>query len=200
MRKDFVIVILIFIIIILHVRKSSRVIEKMSLVEAFDKKKYLVRDLNTKYDSANLLAKLMSNLKVLIITLKRNSDTSDNSEMRKFKPFIETIYNKIDNVKVRENEGSNDLTSYSVNKGEELVFCIRSKSDNKIHDMNELMYVAVHEISHIGCPETGHTRLFAKINLFLLRKALEYGLYHYRDYANQPVEYCGMVLTTSILG
>ena len=30
----------------------------MSLVEAFDRKKYLVRDLNDKKESANLLAKL----------------------------------------------------------------------------------------------------------------------------------------------
>jgi len=172
----------------------------MSLVEAFDKKKYLVRDLNTKFESANLLAKLMYNLKLLISTLKQRADSTNDTELRKFKSFIETIYNKIDNVKVRENEGSTDLTSYSINKGEELVFCIRSKSNNQIHDINELMYVAIHEVSHIGCPETGHTRLFAKINLFLLQRAVQMGLYHYRDYSSNPVEYCGMILTTSILG
>jgi len=199
MRKDFIIIILVLVIIILHLKRKS-VIEKMSLVEAFDRKKYLVRDLNTKYESANLLAKLMSNLKVLIITLKQKSDTTNDSDLSKFKPFIETIYNKIDNVKVRENEGSNDLTSYSVNKGDELVFCIRSKYNNKIHDINELMYVAIHEIAHIGCPETGHTRLFAKINLFLLHRASQYGLYQYRDYSATPVEYCGMKLTSNILG
>ena len=56
------------------------------------------------------------------------------------------------------------------------------------------------QIFHIGGPETGHTRLFEKINLFLLQKAVQLGLYHYRDYAANPVEYCGMILTTSILG
>jgi hypothetical protein len=200
MDKKVIIILLFFIITFLYLRRKNLRIEKMSLVEAFDKKKYLVRDLNTKFESANLLAKLMDNLKVLITTLKKRSESTNDNELRKFKPFIESIYNKIDNVIVRENEGSNDLTSYSINKGEELVFCIRSKSNNKIHDINELMYVAVHEISHIGCPETGHTRLFAKINLFLLQKAVQLGLYHYRDYAANPVEYCGMILTTSILG
>jgi hypothetical protein len=200
MDKKVIIILLFVIIIILYLRRKNQIIEKMSLVEAFDKKKYLVRDLNTKFESANLLAKLMYNLKLLITTLKQRADSTNDTELRKFKSFIETIYNKIDNVKVRENEGSTDLTSYSINKGEELVFCIRSKSNNKIHDINELMYVAVHEISHIGCPETGHTRLFAKINLFLLQKAVQLGLYHYRDYAANPVEYCGMILTTSILG
>jgi hypothetical protein len=119
--------------------------------------------------------------------------------LRKFKPFIETIYNRIDDVKVRENEGGNDLTSYSVNKGEELVFCVRSKTNSQIHDINELMYVAIHEVAHIGCPETGHTRLFAKLNLFLLRKALDFGLYQYKDYSANPVEYCGMILSSSII-
>jgi hypothetical protein len=200
MDKKVIIILLFFIIIILYLRRRNQTIEKMSLVEAFDKKKYLVRDLNTKFESANLLAKLMDNLKVLITTLKKRSDSTNNRDLRKFKPFIETIYNKIDSVKVRENEGSNDLTSYSINKGEELVFCIRSKSNNQIHDINELMYVAIHEVSHIGCPENGHTKLFAKINLFLLQRAVELGLYNYRDYSANPVEYCGMILTTSILG
>jgi len=200
MDKKVIIILLFFIFIILLLRRNKQTIEKMSLVEAFDRKKYLVRDLNTKLESANLLAKLMNNLKILISTLKKRSDLTNDTELIKYKSFIETIYNKIDNVKVRENEGSNDLTSYSINKGEELVFCIRSKSNNKIHDINELMYVAIHEISHIGCPETGHTRLFSSINLFLLQRAVQLGLYHYRDYAANPVEYCGMILTTSILG
>lgn len=200
MDKKIIIIILLFLILIVYLRRESNIIEKMTVVEAFDRKKYLVRDLNDKNTSANLLAKLMQNLKLLISTLKKRSENSNDPELLKFKPFIETIYNKIDFVKVRENEGGNDLTSYSVNKGEELVFCIRSKKNNVIHDINELLYVAIHEIAHIGCPETGHTRLFAQINLFLLRKALEMGIYTYRDYSAYPVEYCGMTLTTNILG
>ena len=200
MDKKIIILFLIVCIIFVLVKKSNQVVEKMTLVEAFDRKKYLVRDLNDRNESANLLAKLMDNLKLLISNLKEKSDSTREKELLEFKPYIEAIYNKIDGVKVRENEGSNDLTSYSVNKGEELVFCIRSRSNNKIHDINELMYVAIHEIGHIGCPETGHTKLFAKINLFLLRKALEIGLYQYRDYSTNPVEYCGMTLTTNILG
>jgi len=200
MYNQFIIIILIIIIYIVYTTKSNPVIEKMSLVEAFDKKKYLVRDLNDKDESANLLAKLMTNLKNLITELKKSAENTKDQELLKYKSNIESIYNKIDTVVVRENEGENDLTSYSVNKGEELVFCIRSKINNQIHDINELMYVAIHEIAHIGCPETGHTRLFAKINLFLLRKALEHGLYVYRNYASSPVEYCGMTLNANILG
>ena len=200
MYNQIIIILLIIIIYIVYSTKSNPVIEKMSLVEAFNKKKYLVRDLNDKEESANLLAKLMTNLKNLITFLKEKSENTTDQELLKYKSNIESIYNKIDTVIVRENEGENDLTSYSVNKGEELVFCVRSKINSKIHDINELMYVAIHEIAHIGCPETGHTRLFAKVNLFLLRKALEQGLYVYKNYASSPVEYCGMTLNANILG
>lgn len=200
MEKKIIILVLIILIFIVHINKTNATIEKMTLVEAFNRKKYLVRDLNDKSETANLLAKLMDNLKLLISKLKIKSENTSDKELIKYKPFIETIYNKLDGVKVRENEGGNDLTSYSVNKGEELVFCVRSKSNSQIHNINELMYVAIHEVAHIGCPETGHTRLFARLNLFLLRKALDMGLYQYRDYSANPVEYCGMILTTNILG
>ena len=200
MDKYLIVIIISLLILIIYCKNPSPVIEKMSLVEAFDKNKYLVRDLTDKEKSANLLATLMTKMKFLISTIKKQSENTTDRKLLKFKPFVETIYNKIDDVKVRENEGGNNLTSYSVNKGEELVFCIRSKKDNSIHDINELLYVAIHEIGHIGCPETGHTRLFAQINLFLLNKAVELGIYTYRDYSVKPVEYCGMNLTTNILG
>jgi hypothetical protein len=200
MDKKIIILFLLILICLVHFCKRNPTIEKMTLVAASNKKKYLVRDLNDKVNTANLLAKLMDNLKLLISKLKKMSENTSDKELIKYKDNIETIYKKIDGVKVRENEGGNDLTSYSVNKGEELVFCVRSKSNNQLHDINELMYVAIHEVAHIGCPETGHTRLFAKINLFLLRKALDLGLYQYRDYSANPVEYCGMILTTNILG
>ena len=158
MDKKIVLVSLIVLLLIIYYKRNIGVIEKMSVVEAFNRKKFLVRDLNDKKESADILAKLMENLKLLISTL-RNTNNPNDRELQKFKPFIETIYNRIDDVKVRENEGGNDLTSYSINKGEELVFCIRSKQNNKIHSINELMYVSIHEISHIGCPETGHTRI-----------------------------------------
>jgi hypothetical protein len=200
MEKKIIILVLIILIFVIHFNRSKPNVEKMTLVQAFNRRKYLVRDLNDKNETANLLATLMSNLKYLISELKNKAENTKDRELLKYKSSINQIYDKIDHVKVRENEGGNDLTSYSVNKGEELVFCVRSKSNEQIHDINELMYVAVHEIAHIGCPETGHTRLFAKLNLFLLRKALDMGLYNYRDYAANPVEYCGMTLTTNILG
>ena len=77
--------------------------------------------------------------------------------------------------------------------------CIRDKNTNKIHDFNDLLYVLIHEISHIGCTEIGHTNLFLAINKFLLKKAISYNLYKYIDYYKTNKNYCGLVLTSSII-
>ena len=55
----------------------------------------------------------------------------------------------------RESTDDSKFTSYSINKGEEIVFCLRCKKTNQLHNINELMYVAIHEISHVACPEIG---------------------------------------------
>ena len=62
-----------------------------------------------------------------------------------------------------------------------------------------MMYVALHEISHIACPEIGHTPLFKNIFAFFTNKANDLNLYQIVDYAEQPVEYCGMILSSSIV-
>jgi len=61
------------------------------------------------------------------------------------------------------------------------------------------MYVAVHEIAHIGCPEIGHTTLFKKINKFLLERAAQINLYKFENYKSTQKEYCGITLTSNIL-
>ena len=102
-------------------------------------------------------------------------------------------------TKIYEADINSNSTSYSVNKGEELVFCLRSKRNKQMHNINLLMYVAIHEISHIACPEIGHTPLFKNIFSFFTNKAIELGLYKLHDYSLDPVEYCGMTLNSSIV-
>ena len=57
----------------------------------------------------------------------------------------------------------------------------------------------LHEIAHIACPEYGHTPLFNSIFAFLTREAVEMGLYEKIDFQNNPVEYCGMMVNSSII-
>ena len=61
------------------------------------------------------------------------------------------------------------------------------------------MYVAIHELAHIACPEIGHGALFQEIFRFLAQEAIKLKLYKYKDYYKEPVEYCGMILSTTVL-
>ena len=156
----------------------------------------LVRDSPDKNDSAILLNELIIRMYKLREYLINN--------INRFKEFIQYINLLEQNFNpkrtlIYENTFNSEYTSYSVNKGEELVFCLRCKKDGSLHNINVLMYVAVHELGHTACPENGHTPLFNKIFKFLLQQAVIIKLYDYEDYSATPIEYCGMNLHTNIL-
>ena len=61
------------------------------------------------------------------------------------------------------------------------------------------MYVALHEMAHVACPEVGHGDLFKKIFKFLTEQAIQIKIYNLDNYDNNPVEYCGMILSSNII-
>lgn len=198
MFETIVLILLIMFIVIYKLKYKSPTIT----VEAFNNQPYLVNDLPDSQDAANLLAKIMIIMDKLVSKIIADYDNGllKTTTDIDFIEFVRTIKRKLPFVKISENPTDSQYTSYSVNKGEELVFCIREKKRFKLHDINELLYVAIHEIAHIGCPQVGHTELFQNINLYLLEKAVCYKLYNYIDYSENNKDYCGMTLTSTILG
>jgi len=192
----FIIIILIYTIIYNCYLKYLQNVDLL-IIEGIDGNNYYVRNDDNKDEAVKILSELRENLKKLINFIEENS--ANDKEYYIYKDNINSIKNKIDEVIIKETPSNSSYTSYSVNKGEELYLCIRSKKTNKIHDINDLLYVAIHEIAHIGCPEIGHTDLFFKINLYLLKKAIEFNLYKYDDYNNKPREYCGINLNNTLL-
>jgi hypothetical protein len=169
----------------------------MTFVQSsLDKRYYIVRNLGDKYIAANMLSTLRSKLLELTNYLEANK----NNLYIEYKSYIEQLVYKMKFVMILESKEKDSSTSYSVNKGDQLVFCIRSKKDwNSFHNINTLMYVGLHEIAHIACPEYGHTRLFKKIFAFFTKIAIELKLYTYIDYRSHPQEYCGIYITDSII-
>ena len=192
----FIIIILLYIIIYNCYNKHFQNVDLL-LIEGLDGNYYYVRNQQDKDEAVKILSDLRQNLKKLINFIEENS--TNDKEYYIYKDNINSIKNKIDEVSIKETPSNSSYTSYSVNKGEELYLCIRSKNTNKIHDINDLLYVAIHEIAHIGCPEIGHTDLFFKINLYLLKKAVKFNLYKYDNYNNKPREYCGINLNNTLL-
>lgn len=183
--------VLIILITLLVIYRSFNLNPGMTRVMTGSGRTYEVRK-DKSQESAELINELYSKLRKLVKRILKGKED-------KFTKYVKRIDRRIDMVTIRETEQDSPYTSYSVNKGEELVFCLRSKKTGKFHDINELLYVGIHEIAHIGSPEHGHTKLFRDINVYLLEKAVEYGLYKIVDYRKKPKEYCGIELSTNIL-
>jgi hypothetical protein len=185
------VILLIFVSIYQWFRASLSTYVKSSV----DNKYYLVRDLPDKQQVADNLAYIKKNILTMVSYMSKNSPD-------KFKPYVERLNKKINNVIILENVRDFYYTSYSVNKGEQLVFCMRSRKDgskDQKHSVNLMMYVVLHEIAHIACPEYGHGQLFKDIFKHFTETAIHLDLYEQIDFRSNPTEYCGMTIYDSIV-
>ena len=170
---------------------------RLTVVEASDTgMKLMVYNDKNKRASADLLSEVIKSMFKL-----RNNLIAEKDKHPEYKQYIELLEENFNDerTKIYENDPSSELTSYSVNKGEELAFCLKSKRTGELHELNLLLYVAIHEMAHMGCPEIGHGELFKKVFRFLTLEAIKMGIYKKDDYAANPVEYCGMILSSSIV-
>ena len=193
MIKMLITIMVILIISILYFNIQYR---DMTYIKSdIDDDYYLVRDLKDKQYACNMLSKIKSNILKITEYVRNNREKYPNMI-----PYIDQLCSRIKNVIIQESSVNSHYTSYSVNKGEQLVFCLRTSSfNNNLHDLNLLMYVVIHEMAHVGCPEYGHTPLFKDIFAFLCHRSIEINVYKKVDFNAQRVEYCGMDITDSII-
>jgi predicted metal-dependent hydrolase len=156
-----------------------------------DNNEYLVRNLNDKEKAADVLATLRIKLEKICDIMKKKYP-NDESVIRMNERF------NSDNI--TESGKNNQYTSYSVNKGEKIVFCIRQKDDNEsIVDENTLTFVSIHELAHIMTKSVGHTPEFWSNFKRLLEESVNHNLYTKEDYTSNPKEYCGIKVSDSPL-
>jgi len=89
-------------------------------------------------------------------------------------------------------------TSFTEGKGRKIVFCLRGV-DGKLHDLNTIMFVALHEITHVLNDRWGHEEYFWALFQIILADAAEIGIYAPVDYRKKPANYCGMQITQNPL-
>jgi hypothetical protein len=118
---------------------------------------------------------------------------------------VEQLYERFKRNQLFEISPRNNanLTSYTENKGDQLVLCLREKTprngEYQLHDHNTMMFVVCHEITHIMNDQWGHEREFWELFKVVLENAIEAGVYRPVDYRNHPINYCGLVLNYSPL-
>jgi hypothetical protein len=180
-------VVTIILIYIFFALRKNKLIYQKSLV---DGRTYLVNNLVDKQEAADTLATIRNRLITLVEKLNPEFD------------FANGLMDKLENVEFMENAAlvpDITMTSYSVNKGEKIVFCLRDVTTGKIHDINLLMYVAIHELAHCACKEYGHTKLWESIFGDLLREGIRVGVYKDENYTINPQNYCGLILDERII-
>jgi hypothetical protein len=152
---------------------------------------YLVRNMEDKQEAADRLARVREKILILRKYLQQTHMS---------KPFVKQLIENFDCSASRFSESTPDAqyTSYSVNKGEKVFMCLRQR-DEKEHlvDENVILFVALHEMSHVGTSSIGHTPEFWNHFAWILEQAEHVKIYKYTDFAAHPVEYCGVHITDS---
>ena len=173
--------------------KSSEV----KYVKANDGSEYLVRNLPDKRQAANKLAMIKHNLDTIVEHLKDNKNLEEYSSK---KDEIELLIQNYNPDSLSESSPGNKFTSYSINKGKKIVYCLRSKDGaNRLVDNNTILFVAIHELGHVMTKETGHVPPFWDNMKFLLKVAIKLDIYEYVDYNKKNQEYCGTQITDTPL-
>lgn len=155
-----------------------------------DGKDYTVRDLPDKQEAADMMARIrikLSNLKIHI-----ESKFPDKPQAKQLVRNFEAEPSRF-----FESTPDSELTSYSVNKGEAVHLCLRQREgqDESLVKEDVIMFVAIHEMSHMITKTVGHGPDFWNNFGWLLKEAESLGLYQYTDFSAHPVSYCGVYIT-----
>ena len=185
----FNVILVIFILIIgyrLYINSDS--FNLRCIISDVNGEKYCVRDRNKLELAADKLANLNIKLNKLVKYLGEKYPEKEN---------VKRLVKGYNPQQIYETLPTSEYTAYSENKGEKLAFCLDSEknSQGRLIDDNTLMYVALHEVSHIATKSIGHEKEFWDNFKFIITEAKKLKIYNPVDYKNEPARYCGMNIT-----
>jgi len=162
----------------------------VKVVSTVDNQTYTVRDMPDKQKAADTMAKVRLKMNKLKIHLETTVPD---------KPQVQQLTRNFEAQAYRFTEATPDAehTSYSVNKGEAVHFCLRQREggDESLVDEEIITFVALHEMGHMITKTIGHDADFWNNFAWLLQEAERIGIYKHRDFRAHPVSYCGMKIT-----
>jgi len=164
----------------------------VSVKSSVDGNTYQVRDMPDKQEAADLLARVRQRMQKLY-----NYLIATYPEKLQVKQLKQNF--KPDPSRISESTPDAEHTSYSVNKGESVHFCLRQRQGNNesLVKENIMVFVALHEMAHMITPTIGHGPDFWNNFGWLLKIAEDQGIYKYEDFSAHPVSYCGVKITDS---
>ena len=125
--------------------------------------------------------------------------TLENDMKMKLKDDIERLIKNFNSDAFSETTPDSKYTSYSVNKGEKINFCVRSKTDDTLVKENIMTFVSIHEMGHLMTKSIGHDPEFWQNMRLLLKISIDNGLYKNVDFNKKPEPYCGITISDTPL-
>ncbi len=125
------------LLMILYMYLETRSYEVIYTKSKIDNKEYLVRNLKDKQQAADLLAKVRAKLIKIVDHLKGATDkqvikyAADEKALSETREAFERLIGRFQPDNISESTPNNKYTSYSVNKGQKIVFCLRAKSKDE---------------------------------------------------------------------
>ena len=155
------------------------------VISKVDGHTYCVRDRDQVKNAADILARTAEKCKALVKYVYEKYPDQEN---------VIRLKDGFNPKQIMETLPTSEYTAYSENKGEKLAFCLNKKKtdNNDLIDEDTLMFVSIHELSHIATKSIGHKSEFWENFKFLLTEAKAANLHHPVDYKEKPQEYCGM--------
>lgn len=160
-----------------------------------DGHEYDMQELPNKDEAVKLMSKIRANL-----TKLRDSYAEEPALLND--PPVARFVARFQPDVFSENSMSSGDTSYSENKGQRIVVCLRDKTkppQYPLIEMNTIMFVMLHEMAHLMTESIGHTPEFWGNFKRILHDAVKVGIYTPVNYSRQPTPYCGMTITDSPL-
>lgn len=217
---EFVIVFIVgILILLLYKYLETKTYDVIFVKSQTSGKEYLVRNLPDKQNAADLLGNMNLRFDKIIGFLKKENlfnvwtkyvkkdetlieDKLDELGKSGYKLFEKNIHRLLKNYNsdaLSENTPDSAYTSYSENKGQKIVFCMRSKPDDVLMDLNTMMFVGIHELAHLMSKSIGHNQEFWDNFRILLRISIGIEQYKCQNFDVESKDYCGTKITDTPL-
>lgn len=159
-------------------------------VEVNDNRSYYVIDRDDSRKAGKLLNNIVNDAIKLVNHLRRNYPNHEG---------VKLLSERFDPTTISEGNPHHKDFTYTENKGEKIVICLRNKEMN-FHEKELIMFPLIHELSHLCDPDydNNHGKTFRQCFRFFLDEAIKIGIIKPPRYDEEPRPYCGMVIKSVV--
>ena len=127
------------------------------------------------------------------------------SRIRKFLKFCkenelpnqiisERLCHKMEKIEIREIPENEKGAGYTINKGH-IYLCLYDEEKGELNNIEDIMFVLMHELGHIASVSFGHGEEFKKNFDFIVKLCAKLKLWNTKDYSKESVTICGIEVT-----